>query len=44
MVRRSQRGLLVALSMALFFLVGDGVLFLIALGSGWRLFTKDLPE
>lgn len=40
---RRQRGILLALSLVLFLLAGDAVLFLITLGIAWRLFTKDYP-
>jgi Zn-dependent protease len=30
--------------MALWLLLGESVFFLVALGAGWRLFTKDLPS
>ena len=43
-ITRAQRALLLASSTVLFFLVGDGILLLIAIGAGWRLFTNDFPE
>jgi Zn-dependent protease len=39
-----QRGTLLAFSVVLLFAGGESVFLLIALGAGWRLFTKDLPE
>jgi Zn-dependent protease len=41
---RRQRGIVLVLSLVLFLLVGDAVLFLITLGAGWRMFTKDYPS
>jgi Zn-dependent protease len=43
-ITRKQRGIVLAGSVILFLLVGDAVLFLIALGAAWRMFTKDYPE
>jgi Zn-dependent protease len=40
---RNQRAFILAASVALF-LVERGILFLVILGTGWRLFTKDYPE
>jgi Zn-dependent protease len=41
---KAQRAFLVAYSVVLLAIAGESVFFLIALGAGWRLFTKDLPD
>lgn len=43
-LNRVQRGVLLASALLLFAFVGDGVLLLVALGAGWRMFTKDFPS
>lgn len=43
-VTRRERGVLLATTLVLFLLVGEGVLVLVALGAAVRLFTKDVPE
>jgi Zn-dependent protease len=40
---KTQRLFLLAASLALWFVFKENVFFLVALGAGWRLFTKDLP-
>lgn len=40
---KTERILLVTLSLALWLILGEGVFFLVAAGAGWRLFTKDFP-
>jgi hypothetical protein len=42
--REDSGGVLCALALVLFLLVGGLILILLALGAGWRLFTKDFPE
>jgi Zn-dependent protease len=41
---KQQRVLLLVACVVLLFLVGNGMFLLIALGAGWRLFTKDFPD
>jgi Zn-dependent protease len=38
-----ERMILLTVCLALWWLLGENVFFLVALGAGWRLFTKDLP-
>jgi Zn-dependent protease len=38
---RANRGFILAITGVMWFLTNDGVLFLVALGAGYRLFTKD---
>src|SRR4029077_1483673 len=40
---KNERIMLLAACLGLWFLSGEIVFFLVALGFGWRLFTKDLP-
>jgi hypothetical protein len=35
--------LLLTACLGLWLFLGENVLFLVALGAGWRLFTKDIP-
>ena len=40
---KSERLILLTASLALWLVLRENVFFLVALGAGWRLFTKDLP-
>lgn len=42
-IGKSQRIFVLTVSLFLLMFVGEGLLLLIAIGVGWRLFTKDLP-
>jgi Zn-dependent protease len=41
---RQQRGIVLVVALALWMLTSDTILMIIALGAGYRLFTKDAPE
>lgn len=41
---KTQRLMVLTVSLALWLLLGEGVFALVALGAGWRLFTKDSPR
>lgn len=41
---RGNRGFLLGLALLMWIITNDGVLFLVALGAGYRLFTKDAPK
>src|ERR1043166_6557049 len=43
-ITKRDRIIVLALSLAALVLGGESVFLLIALGAGWRLFTKDFPE
>lgn len=40
---KAERAVLLVLALGLGYFSGEGMLYLVALGFGWRLFTKDLP-
>ncbi len=40
---KAERVLLLMSCIVLWLVLGEGIFFLVALGAGWRLFTKDLP-
>ena len=40
---RPERLLLLAAALGLWLFTGEGIFLLVAAGTGWRLFTKDLP-
>jgi Zn-dependent protease len=42
-ISRNERGMLLAASLGLWFLSGEVAFFLVSLGFGWRMFTKDFP-
>jgi Zn-dependent protease len=42
-LNKTERFVLLTACLALWLLLGENVFFLVALGAGWRLFTKDLP-
>jgi Zn-dependent protease len=41
---KAERFVLLTACLALWLMFGENVFFLVALGAGWRLFTKDLPS
>jgi Zn-dependent protease len=41
---KSERLILLTVTMALWLFMGESVFFLVALGIAWRLFTKDMPR
>lgn len=41
---KTHRFLILTVSLALWLLLGETVFFLVAIGAGWRLFTKDSPQ
>ena len=43
-LQKGQRVFVLAVALALLFLLGEGLFLLVALGAGYRLFTKDVPE
>jgi Zn-dependent protease len=43
-VTKNERLILLAVTLGFWMLTGEGIFFLVALGFGWRLFTKDFPE
>jgi Zn-dependent protease len=43
-LNKTERLILLTVTMALWLFMGESVFFLVALGIGWRLFTKDMPR
>jgi Zn-dependent protease len=43
-LNKTERLILLTVTMALWLFMGESVFFLVALGIGWRLFTKDIPR
>jgi Zn-dependent protease len=43
-LNKMERMLLLTISLGLWLILGESVFFLVAAGTGWRLFTKDLPD
>ena len=43
-LNKSERLILLTVTMALWLFMGESVFFLVAVGIGWRLFTKDMPR
>jgi len=42
-LNKTERLIVLTACMALWLFLGESVFFLVAIGAGWRLFTKDLP-
>jgi Zn-dependent protease len=42
-MNKLERRALLTACLAVWLLLGESVFFLVAFGTGWRLFTKDLP-